>query len=68
MGPISGILIAFGIVFIAIGVIVRKFWPHKRGSISIWVINFEDSEWLSLMVNGIFWLVLGLFVGSIASI
>lgn len=63
MGPLSGFLILVGILLVAIGIIVQKFWPHKRGNIEFWFFDFETSEWFSLMFSGMFTMAIGIFLG-----
>ena len=58
----TGFFIVCGFVLIAIGIVVRKFWPHRRGSVGIWFFSFSTSESLSLIVYGIFLLALGMFL------
>lgn len=60
--PITGLFFVWGFGLIAIGIVVRKFWPQRRGSIGIWFFSFTMSEWLSLMIYGIFLLAIGVFL------
>lgn len=39
---------------------MRKYRPRRQGSIDFWVLTFQVSEWLSLMVHGGFFIVIGL--------
>jgi uncharacterized membrane protein len=65
MGPFSGAFIVIGFALIAIGMIVRKFWPHRKGTIEFWILSFPTSEWLSLTTYGIFLIALGIFLGTL---
>lgn len=53
-------LIIPGIILVLIGVLVRRFRPLNRGNLTLWIIDFEMSQWLSLVIYGMFCLILGL--------
>jgi len=59
------VLIIPGLVIVLIGLVVKKFWPQKRGSLDFWILSFEVAEWLSIVVCGTVSLVLGVFLALI---
>jgi len=54
--------IVIGIILIAAGFVVRKFWPHKQGSVEYWIISIGCSEWLSLMIYGVMFMFFGILL------
>jgi len=62
LGFFSGMLIVFGIVLIAAGFVVRRFWPHRQGSVEFWILSFACSQWLSFVINGAMLLFLGMLL------
>jgi len=65
MGPFSSAFIVIGFVLIAVGMVVRKFWPDRKGTIEFWILNFPTSEWFSLTAYGIFLVAVGVLLGGL---
>ncbi|MFQ6064640.1 MAG: hypothetical protein ACE5L6_04110 [Candidatus Bathyarchaeia archaeon] len=58
---LSSLFTATGFILIAIGIVVRKFWPHRRGSIGIWLLSFSTSGWFALTFYGGLCLAIAIF-------
>jgi len=63
MGPFFVAFVVIGFILVAIGMVVRRFLPHRRGTIEFWILSFPTSEWFSIIAYGIFLIVLGTFLG-----
>lgn len=65
-GTLSYLMLYFliipGIILVLIGLLVRRFRPLKRGNLMLWIINFEMAEWLSLVIYGMFCLIIGMAI------
>ena len=62
IGPFSGFFILSGIVAIAIGLVVRRFWPRKQGSITFLFFSFRTSKWFAIVFYGVFSIAIGIFL------
>jgi len=59
---LSSLIIGVGVLLLVIGIVIRRFWPHSKGTFDFGFLELETPEWLAFMLFGIMFLAVGIFL------